>query len=240
MADDTSFPFSFDPTAVINDMNKRFGWSEADVHQAMSALMPAALAGFKHTSAAPDALKMFQAYMPDSALSPGNESMSLFFGPEAVRKAIAEHVAGMTGLQQDAIAEMMPVTATLAMGTVARPFFQGPAREMFDAFMAGYARGRPKPAPTPVDMMQPYSDAIQAFWSGFLGSGKTQDVEEPEPEEQEVQEETAAEEDLERVLDTADDWISIGQDIQANQVKAFETFFENAFSYGQGRSSKSD
>lgn len=238
MADDTSFPFSFDPAAVIRDMNQRFGWKEADVHQAMSALMPAALAGFKLNSGTPDAFKMFEAYMPGSSQAGVGDPMSLFFGPEAVRKAVAEHVAGMTGLKQEAIAEMMPVTATLAMGTVARPFFQGPAREMFDAFMAGYARGRPKPVQTPAEMMQPYSDAIQAFWNGFLGADPSKPKDEPEPT---PAEEPAPEEDtLESVLETADDWISIGQDIQASQVKAFETFYENAFAFGQGRGAKRD
>ncbi|MBS8261461.1 hypothetical protein DYI23_14645 [Roseibium polysiphoniae] len=251
MTDVPGFPFPFDLTAVAEDMKRRFGWNEGDLETAMAQLMPAAMSGVRHFG---PSVPSFNGLLPQSnALFPMasffnpqsppsvDEHLQPFFGPEFVRKAVAEQIASITGLQQEAIAEMMPVAATLAMGQVARPYMQGEARELLDAFLRGYARGRPKPAPTPTDYIQGYTQAMQSFWSGFL-KPTTDAAPEPEPEP-ELQPDTHDEpeglDDREDVPDPAEEapsefderfaeWVTAGRDMQSSQFKAFDSFFERA------------
>ncbi len=246
MTDVPGFPFPFDLGAVAKDMQKRFGWNEQDLGATMAQLMPAAMSGARHfgpmvpgfQGLLPNAGSAFQ--MP-SFLSPQNtpamdDHLMPFFGPAFVRKAVAEQVASVTGLQQEAITEMMPVAATLAMGQLARPYLQGQPLELLDAFLRGFARGRPKPAPGPSDYIQGYTQAMQAFWSGFMkpaGAGEPQ----PEPEEAEPEDEPEELDEMpenEAAGETSEfetmmaDWMTAGRDFQSTQFKAFDSLFEKA------------
>lgn len=180
MSDPSGLFSSFDPGSVVEAMRLQFGLKDADITRAMGALLPAAFSGLRHTTAAPDALQGFLGLLQGQAAQPQADMFSFgaspaptswFFGPAPMQQAVADQVARITGVQQDAVTALMPVAATLAMGQVARPYLQGQARDLFDAFMAGYARGRPKPVPTPATMMAGYADAVQSFWSSFLGVG---------------------------------------------------------------------
>jgi len=246
----------FDIFSLTKDVHERFGWSNEDLSRVMEQLMPAAFKGFDYFGGAtPDfAGFMKQASMPAAGFNlpfaglPGfaeNSSESAlrpFFGPEAVQRALAGQISSLTGLQSDAIREMMPVAATLAMGQIARPFVHGEARNLLDAYLRGFARGRPKPQPTPVDYLQGYAEAMQAFWGAFLQPARSAagepempeeaevlDVEDPEeaelpPEEAEPLSQGNASEFDEMVSG----WMAAGRDFQSNQFKAFDSFFEKA------------
>ncbi|MEP0232857.1 DUF937 domain-containing protein [Roseibium sp.] len=247
MTDVPGFPFPFDLTAVAEDMQRRFGWNEGDLESAMAQLMPAAMSGVRHFGPSVPGfnglLPQYNALFPMASFfnpqSPSSldEHLQPFFGPEFVRKAVAEQIASITGLQQEAIAEMMPVAATLAMGQVARPYMQGEARELLDAFLRGYARGRPKPAPTPTDYIQGYTQAMQSFWSGFLKPAA--DVAARSEPELDTHHEPEDPGDLEDVTNPAAgnpsefdemfaEWVTAGRDMQSSQLKAFDSFFERA------------
>lgn len=251
MADDTGAAFPFDLAAVCEDMQKRFGWSQKDLSAAMTQLMPAALMGHKYfspnvsdfASFFPDPSNIASLYNPMEAFASADgtsgkeDQLFPFFGPEIARKAIADQIAGVTGLQREAIQELMPVAATLAMGQVSRPYLQGPARDLLDSFMRGFARGRPKPVPQPADYFQGYTDAMQSMWSSFLKpleaaasrtpddeeGGDLEQVAEDEPEPEIVAPEGKGE--LETMMT---DWMSAGLDFQSGQFNAFETLFEKA------------
>ena len=167
-------PFSFDLAQVVDAVRQQFGLNEADVARAMGALIPTAFTGLKHTTAAPNAFQSFMSFLQGQGPSVMAEPFSAapvpwFYGSDPLQKAVASQISAFTGVQQEAVAALMPVAATLALGNVARPFLQGQARDLLDAFMAGYARGRPKPMPG-VAMMAGYGEAVQSFWSGFFGS----------------------------------------------------------------------
>jgi|GEM_PF-1650318 len=238
----------FDIFSLTRDVHERFGWSNEDLSRVMEQLLPAALNGFRYFGSAVPGFTEFLSQVPAGGAaaqnpfsgytglfqSPSESALTPFFGPEAVRQAVAAQIAGMTGLQRDAIQEMMPVAATLAMGQIARPFVHGEARNLLDAYLRGFARGRPKPQPTPVDYLQGYAEAMQAFWGAFLQPARIVDdpaepEEEFEPEEEEIDpEEEAAAETPSEFDEMVSGWMAAGRDFQSSQFKAFDSFFEKA------------
>ncbi|WP_428699704.1 DUF937 domain-containing protein [Stappia sp.] len=247
---------AFDPASVSEAMQRQFGWRDADVARAAGALMPAALAGMRRYAATPSAFEALLAFLPGpgrATAMPGPDSLvgeplALIFGPAEVQRSVARYVSEQTGLELPGIETMMPVVATLALGQAARGFTVGPARELLDAFLAGYARGRPKPVPNPMRMMAPYTEAMRSFWDGYLGLvgaatatgvAAHQGEEEPAPEVSpepasgpnpgpgdEPADDTAADDGSALV----DSWLSLGRDIQERQIRSFETLFEQASS----------
>lgn len=254
MTENPGSAFPLDLAAIARDMQQRFGWSEGDLGDAMRQLMPAAMSGLKNFGPFVPSLQPFLGSWPSQGSanpfslslvsSDSSDHLLPFFGPKFVRDAVSDQIAQVTGLQREAIAEMMPVAATLAMGQVARPYLQGEARELLDAFLRGYARGRPKPVPGPADYLQGYTQAMQSFWAGFLKPFERQEasVEEPEPEELEDEEivlpgsdapdeAEAGAEDPEQSTEfgaMVSDWMTAGRDFQSSQFKAFDSFFEKA------------
>ena len=236
----------FDVFSLAEDVRDRFGWSNEDLNQVMEQLMPAALNGFRYFGSAVPGFTEFlnqssplaaAAQNPFAAYSglfqnPTESALTPFFGPEAVQQAVASHISGLTGLQSNAIQEMMPVAATLAMGQIARPFVHGEARNLLDAYLRGFARGRPKPQPTPVDYLQGYADAMQSFWGAFLQPASIvtpSEEDEPEPEEElSPEDEGPAEEEPSEFDEMVSGWMAAGRDFQSNQFKAFDSFFEKA------------
>ncbi|PVB63136.1 hypothetical protein [Labrenzia sp. 011] len=241
----------FDIFSLSEDVRERFGWSNQDLNRVMEQLMPAALNGFRYFGGTIPGFGDFLGQSPASApgahnpfagygglfQGPSQAALTPFFGPEAVQKALAGQIAGLTGLQGDAIQEMMPVAATLAMGQVARPFVHGEARNLLDAYLRGFARGRPKPQPTPADYLQGYAEAMQAFWGVFLQPARVvespdESEEEAEPEEEDLpQESDAAEGDSDEPSEfdgMVSDWMAAGRDFQSSQFNAFDSFFKKA------------
>lgn len=257
---------AFDPASVSEAMQRQFGWGDADVARAAEALMPAALAGMRRYAAAPSAFEALLAFMPGPGrvtAMPGPDSLvgeplALIFGPAEVQRSVARYVSEQTGLELPGIETMMPVVATLALGQAARRFTVGPARELLDAFLAGYARGRPKPVPNPMRMMAPYTEAMRSFWDGYLGLFDRPEPENPDaagpgqamPGEGRADEtatgapapdgtgtgagepsaggytgEGEGGEDGAKLVET---WLSFGRDIQEQQIRSFETLFEQA------------
>ncbi|TYC51535.1 hypothetical protein FMN50_21490 [Rhodobacterales bacterium] len=238
----------FDIFTLTEDVRERFGWSNEDLNRVMEQLMPAALKGFSYFGSAVPGMPSFlnpSAGMPQGFQSPfqgfpgltqnaSESALTPFFGPEAVQRALAAQISHLTGLQSDAIHEMMPVAATLAMGQIARPFVHGEARNLLDAYLRGFARGRPKPQPTPVDYFQGYAEAMQAFWGAFLQPSadtapKETPAEEPDEEEEDVpDEDEMPSAEISEFDEMVSGWMAAGRDFQSSQFKAFDSFFEKA------------
>ena len=254
---------AFDPASVSEVMQRQFGWGDADVARAAEALMPAALAGMRRYAASPSAFEALLAFMPGPGrvtAMPGPDSLvgeplALIFGPAEVQRSVARYVSEQTGLELPGIETMMPVVATLALGQAARRFTVGPARELLDAFLAGYARGRPKPVPNPMRMMAPYTEAMRSFWDGYLGlfdrpasdSADTASPGQATSNESETGAGVSASdaagtesggapaggdtgegeggEDGTKLVET---WLSFGRDIQEQQIRNFEALFDRA------------
>lgn len=238
----------FDVFSLSEDVRKRFGWSNDDLNRAMEQLVPAAMNGFRYfgnswpglpAEARESAGLLPFMFQPGALQHPAEAPLTPFFGPEAVQQALAAQIAGATGLNSDAIQAMMPVAATLAMGQVARPFLQGEARNLLDAFLRGFARGRPKPQPTPVDYLQAYTDALNSFWGAFVPAAHPAEPDEADAEIEEVHEELVGEDagvpgeaEAEPAASEFDemisDWMEAGRNFQSTQFEAFDSFFAKA------------
>lgn len=249
----TSAP-PFDIFSLSEDVRNRFGWSNEDLSRVMEQLMPAAFNGFRYFGSTVPGFTEFLGqssplgggtmHMPSGGYAglfqaPTDAALTPFFGPEAVQRALAGQISGLTGLQSSAIQEIMPVAATLALGQIARPFVQGEARNLLDAYLRGFARGRPKPAPTPADYLQGYTDAMKAFWGAFLQPASivpTTPEPEPEAEEEDLppDEQEAPEVAASEFEEMVHNWMSAGRDFQSSQFKAFDSFFEKASRDFQG------
>lgn len=249
MTENGTAPTPFNIFSLSEDVKERFGWSSDDLNRVMEQLMPAAMSGFQHFGGPMSGLPGWfnqAAQMAGGTANPLNayanffqsptqQSLVPFFGPEAIQQAVAAQISGATGLQSDAVQEMMPVAATLAFGQVARPFLQGEAQVLLDAYMRGFARGRPKKAPTPADYLQGYTDAMNAFWGSFLqpsSSSSSSEEAEPETEEKPVVDEDQDTENADgegsEFEEMVTGWMSAGRDLQSSQFKAFDDFFATA------------
>ncbi len=236
----------FNIFSLAEDVQARFGWSKDDLNSVMEQLMPAARSGFQFFGSpmsglpewfnpagqlAGNAADPFSAYA-NLFRDPTQQSLIPFFGPEAIQQALAAQISSTTGLQSDAVQEMMPVAATLALGQVARPFLQGEAQVLLDAYMRGFARGRPKRAPAPIDYLNGYADAMNAFWGAFtqpLSNERSEEDPDPEAENEPDPEEASDPETEATELDEmVTGWMEAGRDMQSNQFKAFDNFFATA------------
>lgn len=236
---DSFNPFAaFDPASLSRDMQSRFGWGDADTLRAAEALMPAALAGMRHFGSSPSGFEALMALMPGPGRAAGlprpdslvGEPLALFFGPAETQAALADFIAEQTGLDRPGVETLMPVVATLALGQVARRFTAGPARDLLDAFLAGYARGRPKPVPNPMRVMEPYAQAMRSFWDGYMGlfdSAQTAEpAKAPEPEPESAPEPTESDTPAGEGSALVENWMALGRDLQDSQIRSFESFFD--------------
>lgn len=245
MSDAFGFPQSYDPQAIAEHMRKQFGWSDQDFLKASESLMSAAFAGLRRNASSPDGLQSLVAMMPGPGAAWGaprpegffGEPLALFFGPADVQARIIEQVTNATGLGRHGVETMMPVVATLTLGNLARQFTAGPARDMLDAFLAGYARGRPKPAPKPEDFLAPYTEAMQSFWDGYMRAFMPAPPQEEEPAPEQAEPEAPGPETGETPPheaapeapsdeNIAEAWLDLGRNIQETQIKAFERLFD--------------
>ncbi len=259
MIDPKDFFSAFQPDQFLKNLNMQYGWGEDEVKRAFEAFLPAVWAGIRHTSSTPDGIASMMSALSESAnpltgataaanvwqpnvfLPWIDVSQKMFSSPD-LQKAIASQIADTTGLGQEALTAVMPTMTVLALGGIMRQFAFGPARTMIDSFMAGYARGRPDPAPSPVDLMAPYTEAMSAFFNAFTGglgtpsAAESKTSEDRKPIRTRSKAKSEKEEDLETTADDTDqatgfmpfnldEVMKAGLALQENQIKSFENLF---------------
>ena len=119
-------------TEAMKAMARQFGLSQAQVDQAMEALMPAFSTGLKRNANNPmdvgnflQALagghhaqyfeNMQKAFSP-SGIEEGNGILSHIFGSKEVSRAVAAQAAAVTGIGESILKQMLPVIASIMMG----------------------------------------------------------------------------------------------------------------------------
>lgn len=182
-----------DGDAMAN-LAKHYGLHVDQAERVVEALLPAFSIGLKHNTANPLSLNGFlDALQTGRHMRFFNDPMTVFapgrlqeertilghlLGSKQVSRAVADQVEATTGVATAIVREMMPAVGAIVMGGLAKEAPRNPFTEPVEAFVEGFARGRPEPEPEP--MQHGLLDAFGAFLQGF-GRGRVEDLEE-EPE----------------------------------------------------------
>lgn len=139
-----------------------FGLNQNQTQQAIGALLPAISSALKMNTAKPEGLGgLLQAlqngnhsqYLDDpqamakaETVTDGNAILGHLFGSKDVSRAVAGHAAQKTGLPVDMLKKMLPLVATMAMGslskqTAAPSMSQGLAGLAVNQLMGGGVKG---------------------------------------------------------------------------------------------------
>ncbi|WP_342210780.1 DUF937 domain-containing protein [Pseudohoeflea suaedae] len=183
-------------TEAMKAMARQFGLSEAQVDQAMEALMPAFSAGLKRNANNPmdvgnflQALagghhaqyfeNMQKAFSP-SGIEEGNGILGHIFGSKDVSRAVAAQAAAVTGIAESIFKQMLPIIASMVMGGLFKQStgqMRGSAGGgsgnviadiMTEMMKGGYARpGGSSGANNPLGQM------LENMMGGYFGGGQT-------------------------------------------------------------------
>ncbi|MEL6723650.1 MAG: DUF937 domain-containing protein [Pseudomonadota bacterium] len=117
-------------------LGQQFGLSEDMTQQAMAALIPALAAGLKSNASKPGGVEaLFGAlnkgshsrYLDDPDLlgrpetrDDGNSILGHLLGSKDVSRSVASRASEKTGLDNDLLKQMLPVVATMVMGSLSK------------------------------------------------------------------------------------------------------------------------
>lgn len=122
---------------ALKQLTDAFGVSEGDARNALSALVPALARGMQNNvTRQPNGLEdllgalakgQHQRYVDQPAAMPmqqvtdeGNAILGHLLGSKDVSRRVAGHAAAQTGLDSSLLKKMLPVIATLVMGSVSK------------------------------------------------------------------------------------------------------------------------
>ena len=121
---------------ALKQLTSAFGVSEGDAKNALSALVPALARGMQNNLAKQNGVEdligalakgQHQRYIeqPDAlpvqeVAADGNAILGHLFGSKDVSRRVASHAAAQTGLDAGLLKKMLPIIATLVMGSVSK------------------------------------------------------------------------------------------------------------------------
>jgi len=121
---------------AARQVGQRFGLSEQQTSSALNQLVPALMAGLQSNTSREGGMDALAGALtrghhadyldhPESLAQPattqdGNAILAHIFGSKDVSRAVAGRAAEQTGIGADILKKMLPVVATLVMGTLSR------------------------------------------------------------------------------------------------------------------------
>src|SRR5690554_4910122 len=145
---------------AFEQMAKQYGLSQAQVQEAVAALLPAFSQGLKRNASSPADLGSFLSalssgqhakYFEDAGnafsqqgMQDGNGILGHLFGSKDLSRAVASQAAQATGIGQDLLKQMLPVLASMIMGGLfkqstgqvgAAPASSNPLQEIIEQMM---------------------------------------------------------------------------------------------------------
>ena len=122
--------------AAVRQIEDKFGLEPGQSRSALAALVPALAVGLQRNAQSAGGLQDLlgalatgghEQYVEDPAtldmpetIEDGNGILSHVFGSKDVSRQVASRAAAQTGLRADLLKRMLPIVATLVMGTLAR------------------------------------------------------------------------------------------------------------------------
>lgn len=132
--------------AAVRQIESQFGLETEQTRSALAALVPALAVGLRRNAQSADGLQGLlsalstgghEQYVEDpttlelpETIEDGNGILSHIFGNKDVSRQVAKRAAVQTGLGADLLKRMLPMVATLVMGTLARRTSQADAQGM--------------------------------------------------------------------------------------------------------------
>ena len=120
----------------IGALSKKLGLEGADAGKLVEAVAPALMRGLQKQTESPDAMAGLtkalsggghQRYLDDptvvdddAALADGNKILGHLFGSKDVSRQVASHAASTTGLDSGILKKMLPMVATMVMGSMSK------------------------------------------------------------------------------------------------------------------------
>ena len=157
-------------------IGQQFGLSEDMTQKAMSALIPALAAGLKSNAGKPGGAEALlealnsgshSRYLDEPALlgrpetrDDGNSILGHLLGSKDVSRAVASRAAEKTGLGDDLLKQMLPVLATMVMGSLAKKSEEPDTLTQLAGLLGG-AQAEP----------QRQSGGLGGLLGGLLGGG---------------------------------------------------------------------
>ena len=121
---------------AIGQIARNFGLSESATRDAIAEMAPALMRGMQRNTATPEGLEQLlvalakgnhQRYVDQpgtlgeaGTLADGNAILGHLFGSKDVSRQVASHAAGSTGLDDGLLKKMLPVVASLVMGSMSK------------------------------------------------------------------------------------------------------------------------
>lgn len=153
------------------------GLDENQTQKAIQALLPAISSALKMQTRDPDRLQGLLGALQKSrndryldnpqelahpdAINNGNAILGHLFGSKDVSRAVASHAEKQTGIGADILKKMLPMVATMAMGSLTKQTREPSVAEQLAGLMAG--GGRPQA-----------SGGLGGLLGGLLGGGRRQ------------------------------------------------------------------
>jgi hypothetical protein len=121
--------------AAVREAGRSVGLSQDQTSSALSALVPALAAGLQRNASQPGGLESLLGalsggghtrYVDDpsslgqGAVSDGNAILGHILGSKDVSRSVAGRAAAQTGLGEDVLKKLLPVAASLVMGSLAK------------------------------------------------------------------------------------------------------------------------
>ena len=122
--------------AAVNQIGSQLGLPQDKTASALAALVPALAAGLQRNAQSPGGLESLvgalsrgghaqyvdnpAALGQPEAIADGNGILGHVFGSKEVSREVAGRAAAQTGIGADVLKRMLPMVATLMMGTLAR------------------------------------------------------------------------------------------------------------------------
>jgi hypothetical protein len=120
----------------IAAVGRQFGLDDQQTRAALDALVPVVAAGMRRTAQSPEGLQEIfrqvltggygvtldddQAVRFDRAKPVGNEVLGQIFGKKQVSREVAQQLSATSGIGADILKKLLPIVATMVLGTLAK------------------------------------------------------------------------------------------------------------------------
>ncbi len=123
-------------SSALQQLSKGFGLSEGDARNVLTEMVPALSRGMQNNLSKQGGLESLlgalkkgnhQRYLDqpenlagEQATQEGNAVLGHLFGSKDVSRRVAQHTAGQTGVDEGMLKKMLPLIATMVMGSVSK------------------------------------------------------------------------------------------------------------------------